>query len=85
MSGCELCDRTCRYCSVEIMYVGVLWLKRRVAHVNGFCPQSPDDLHHPVSEAGPQHSAELHATLTTAPAQPPSVPATPNPAPGRPR
>ena len=41
MSGCELCDRTCRYCGVEIMHVGVLWLKRRVADVNGFCPPKP--------------------------------------------
>ena len=84
MSGCELCDRTCRYCSVEIMFVGVLWLKRRVADVNGFCPRSPDDLHHPVSEAGPPHSAELHATLTTArPAV--KCPGSTEPHPGRPR
>jgi hypothetical protein len=38
----------CRYCGVEIMYVGRLWLKKRVADVNGFCPDSPDDLHHPA-------------------------------------
>jgi hypothetical protein len=44
-------DRRCRYCDVEIMYVGRLWLKKRVADVNGFCAKSPDDLHHPVSEA----------------------------------
>jgi hypothetical protein len=44
----------CGYCHVEIMYVGYLWLKKRVADVNGFCPQSPDDLHHPASEAEAQ-------------------------------
>jgi hypothetical protein len=38
----------CRYCGAEIMYVGRLWLKKRVADVNGFCPDSPDDLHHPA-------------------------------------
>ena len=55
MTECELCDRICRYCGVEIMFVGVLWLKRRVADVNGFCPKSPDDdLHHPVAEAEAQ-------------------------------
>lgn len=42
----------CRYCGVEIMYVGVLWLKRRVADVNGFCPDSPDDQHHPDAGTG---------------------------------
>jgi hypothetical protein len=42
-------DHRCRHCGVEIMYVGALWLKRRVADVNGFCPSSPDDLHHPVA------------------------------------
>jgi hypothetical protein len=52
MTGRDRDDRTCRYCGVEIMFVGVLWLKRRVADVNGFCPKSPDDdLHHPVAEA----------------------------------
>ena len=52
MTECELCDRICRYCGAEIMFVGVLWLRRRVADVNGFCPKSPDDdLHHPVAEA----------------------------------
>jgi hypothetical protein len=45
------------------MYVGALWLKRRVADVNGFRPLSPDDLHPPVSEAGPQQPGqdERHA------------------------
>jgi hypothetical protein len=41
----------CRYCDAEIMFVSRLWLKKRVADVNGFCPNSPDDLHHPASEA----------------------------------
>jgi hypothetical protein len=54
MTGCEFGDPTCRYCGVEIMYVGALWLKRKVADVNGFCPKSPDDLHHPVAEAETQ-------------------------------
>lgn len=40
----------CRYCDTEIMFVGRLWLMKRVADVNGFCPKSPDDLHHPVPE-----------------------------------
>lgn len=57
MTECDLCDRTCRYCSVEIMYVGTLWLKRRVTDVNGFCPKSPDDLHHPISETDTQRPA----------------------------
>jgi hypothetical protein len=42
------------------MYVGALWLKRRVADVNGFCPSSPDDLHHPpaqIGRAGPHRRA----------------------------
>jgi hypothetical protein len=47
-------DPTCRYCGVEIMYVGALWLMRRVADVNGFCARSPDDLHHPVADADTQ-------------------------------
>jgi hypothetical protein len=52
MTGRECDDRICRYCGVEIMFVGVLWLKRKVADVNGFCPKSlDDDLHHPVAEA----------------------------------
>ncbi len=51
MTGREFRDRSCRYCGVDIMYVGSRWLKRRVADVNGFCPESPDDLHHPVSES----------------------------------
>jgi hypothetical protein len=42
----------CRYCGAEIMHVGRQWLKRTVADVNGFCPDSPDDLHHPACEAG---------------------------------
>jgi hypothetical protein len=55
MTGCESRAPTCRYCDVEIMFVGALWLKRRVADVNGFCPKSPDDdLHHPVAEAHTQ-------------------------------
>ena len=54
MTGCESRAPTCRYCGVEIMFVGVLWLKRRVADVNGFCPKSPDDLHHPVPDAETQ-------------------------------
>jgi hypothetical protein len=41
----------CRHCDAEIMYVGAVWLKRRVADVNGFCTNSPDDLHHPATEA----------------------------------
>jgi hypothetical protein len=44
----------CRYCDTEIMYVGRLWLMKRVADINGFCSKSPDDLHHPVTEAGPE-------------------------------
>jgi hypothetical protein len=41
-------DPVCRYCGVEIVFVRVLWLMRRAADVNGFCPSSPDDdLHHP--------------------------------------
>jgi hypothetical protein len=48
----------CRYCGVEIMYVGRLWLKKRVADVNGFCPDSPDDLHHPVPDAGTRAPGE---------------------------
>jgi hypothetical protein len=54
MTERELCDRRCRHCGVDIMYAGSLWLKRKVADVNGFCPDSPDDLHHPVSEAETQ-------------------------------
>jgi hypothetical protein len=52
MTGCELGDRTCRYCGAEIMYAGTVWLMRRVADVNGLCPESPDDLHHPVVDTG---------------------------------
>jgi hypothetical protein len=52
MTDREYRDHRCRYCGAEIMYAGSLWLKRRVADVNGFCPKSPDDLHHPLSEAG---------------------------------
>jgi len=52
MTGSGLRDPVCRYCGVEIMFVGVLWMMRRVADVNGFCPKSPDDdLHHPAGEA----------------------------------
>jgi hypothetical protein len=51
MTGSEVRYPICRYCGVEIMFVGVLWLMRRAADVNGFCPKSPDDdLHHPVAE-----------------------------------
>ena len=51
MTGSEVRDPVCRYCGVEIMFVGALWLMRRVADVNGFCPTSPqDDLHHPACE-----------------------------------
>jgi len=53
MTGSGFGDPICRYCGVEIMYVGVLWLMRRAADVNGFCPSSPDDLHHPASETQP--------------------------------
>jgi|HubBroStandDraft_2_1064218.scaffolds.fasta_scaffold32782_5 hypothetical protein len=28
MTGFECCDPTCRYCGVEIMFIGALWLKR---------------------------------------------------------
>jgi hypothetical protein len=52
MTGCGSRDPVCRYCGVEIMFVGVLWLMRRVADVNGFCPKSPDDdLHRPAADA----------------------------------
>jgi hypothetical protein len=51
MTEREFANHWCRYCGVDIMHAGSLWLKRRVADVNGFCPKSPDDLHHPVSEA----------------------------------
>jgi hypothetical protein len=55
MTAGELRDPVCRYCGVEIMYVGTLWLMRRVADVNGFCAKSPDDdLHHPAAEAESQ-------------------------------
>jgi hypothetical protein len=55
MTGCESRAPTCRYCGVEIMFVGTLWLKRRTADVNGFCPNSPDDdLRHPVADAETQ-------------------------------
>jgi hypothetical protein len=55
MTGSELRDPICRYCGAEIMFVGALWLMRRIADVNGFCPDSPDDdLHHPVAEADAQ-------------------------------
>jgi hypothetical protein len=55
MTESEFRDPRCRYCGVEIMFVGVLWLMRRVVDVNGFCPKSPDDdLHHPVAEAHTQ-------------------------------
>jgi hypothetical protein len=30
------------------MLAGTRWCKATVADVNGFCPQNPDDLHHPV-------------------------------------
>ena len=50
MTAGEMRDPVCRYCGVEIMFVGVLWLMRRAADVNGFCPSSPeDDLHHPAA------------------------------------
>jgi hypothetical protein len=53
MTGCEVRDPVCHCCGVEIMYVGALWLMRKAADVNGFCPKSPDDdLHHPVAKAG---------------------------------
>ncbi len=64
--------RRCRYCDAQIMYVGGLWLKKRgglwlkkrVADVNGFCLNSPDDLHRPASEAetqGPERYGSLPA------------------------
>jgi hypothetical protein len=54
MTGSDSRDPVCRYCGVEIMYVGELWLMRRAADVNGFCPKSPDnDLHHPAGETKP--------------------------------
>jgi hypothetical protein len=52
MTGREVGDPVCRCCGVEIMYVGALWLMRKAADVNGFCPNSPDDLHHPAAEPG---------------------------------
>jgi hypothetical protein len=42
------------FCGGDIMRAGERWYKGRVADVNGFCPWSPDDLHHPVSEAETQ-------------------------------
>ena len=41
----------CVFCGADIMHTGDLWYKARVADVNGFCPKSPDDLHHPAAEA----------------------------------
>ncbi len=58
-AGCEFGDRTCHYCGVEIMYVGILRLKRRVTDVNGFCPNSPDDLHHPAAETETRRPGEV--------------------------
>ena len=57
MTEGEFRERRCRYCEAEIMFAGRLWLKRRVADVNGFCPKSPDDdLHHPAAETETQRS-----------------------------
>lgn len=44
----------CVFCGADIMRVGDRWYKARVADVNGFCPKSPDDLHHPLSDAEAQ-------------------------------
>jgi hypothetical protein len=44
----------CVFCGADIMRVGEVWLKAQVADVNGFCPNSPDDLHHPIVEAQTQ-------------------------------
>ena len=61
MTEAELREPACRYCGVEIMFVGALWLMRRAADVNGFCPKSPDDdMHHPVAETGTQRP-DCHA------------------------
>jgi hypothetical protein len=39
--------KTCRFCSTKIMLVGALWLRAEIADVNGYCPDSDDDRHHP--------------------------------------
>jgi hypothetical protein len=52
MTGPDFRNPRCQYCGVEIMYVGTLWYMRRAADINGFCPKSPDDLHHPVAATG---------------------------------
>ena len=44
----------CVFCSAYILRTGDRWYKARVADVNGFCPKSPDDLHHPVPDAETQ-------------------------------
>jgi hypothetical protein len=44
----------CAFCGADIMLVGELWYCARIADINGFCPKSPDDLHHPASEAKTQ-------------------------------
>jgi hypothetical protein len=55
MTAGEMRDPVCRYCGAEIMYIGILWLMRRTADLNGFCPKSPDDdLHHPAAETETQ-------------------------------
>jgi hypothetical protein len=38
---------TCRWCGIEIMKVGEIWYLKRAADINGFCPNSPTDLHSP--------------------------------------
>ena len=39
--------KVCRCCGADIMLCGTVWYYARVADVNGFCPGSDDDLHHP--------------------------------------
>lgn len=39
---------TCHYCGAEVMLAGNRWYKKRVADINGYCLNSPDDLHSPA-------------------------------------
>lgn len=38
MTDYQRCSQVCRYCGTEIMKVGQIWYKLRVADINGICP-----------------------------------------------
>jgi hypothetical protein len=59
---------TCHYCGAEIMLVGSRWYKKRTADVNGYCSNSPYDLHSPERhEDMSQTAACLAGSLLPAP------------------